>query len=169
MSLALLLSFIAPGFFLLLPHLFRITTIVKTKARLLSQRFAFLGCCPPSHPPYTPVLILLNRSLVRPLVRESKYTIMIRAIVLTCIGIGVPTFGIYATLIKPTHTVVSIVIENTPVNLLFPSLGNATISWQTLLNVRQTPFNFNQRFSAPSEVMVTADLADRLAKRACAA
>ncbi|KAJ6467397.1 hypothetical protein C8R45DRAFT_938736 [Mycena sanguinolenta] len=146
----------APGFFLLLTLLFRITTTVKTKERLLSQRFALLGCCLPSHPPYTPVLILLNRSLVRPLVRgESKYTIMIRAIVLTCIGIGVPAFGIYATLIKPTHAVVStIVIENPPINLLLPSLANATISL-TLVNVRQTPFNYIQRFLAPLEVVVT--------------
>jgi hypothetical protein len=56
---------------LLISLLFRITTVHKTKGKVLTQRLRFLGCCAPSHPPYTVLSIILNRSLARPLVRYS--------------------------------------------------------------------------------------------------
>ncbi|KAF7378257.1 Short-chain dehydrogenase/reductase family protein [Mycena sanguinolenta] len=97
-----LLPSILPLFFLFFSLLFRITTILKNKEKLLVQRLIFLGCCAKLNPPYTVASILLNRSLTRPLVRgESKYIIIARAIVLSSIGVGVPAFGIYATTIKP--------------------------------------------------------------------
>ncbi|KAJ7935057.1 hypothetical protein B0H13DRAFT_1854758 [Mycena leptocephala] len=57
---------------------------------------------------------------------ESRYIIIARAIVLTCIGLGVPAFGLYVTVITPVNTVVStILISNPSVKEDLP--GNATI------------------------------------------
>ncbi|KAJ7323234.1 hypothetical protein DFH08DRAFT_1029526 [Mycena albidolilacea] len=108
---------------LLTSLLFRITTVIKTKERLLTQRLRFLGCCARSNPPYTPLAIILNRSLARPLVRgESRYIVVSRALVLSCVALGVPAFGIYVTVIMPLTSVVSTrTIRNpqwTPVDLL---------------------------------------------------
>ncbi|KAJ7891936.1 hypothetical protein B0H14DRAFT_2687709 [Mycena olivaceomarginata] len=99
---------IAPLILLFLSLLFRIATVIKTKEGILTQRLAFLGCCAESKPPYTVLTILLNRSLARPLVRGvSRYIIFARAFVLSAIGMGVPAFGIYATIIMPLNSVVS--------------------------------------------------------------
>ncbi|KAJ7312578.1 hypothetical protein DFH08DRAFT_896739 [Mycena albidolilacea] len=99
---------IAPLILLFLSLLFRIATVIKTKEGILTQRLAFLGCCAESKPPYTVLTILLNRSLARPLVRgESRYIIFARAFVLSAIGMGVPAFGIYATIIMPLNSAVS--------------------------------------------------------------
>ncbi|KAJ7840167.1 hypothetical protein B0H14DRAFT_3458256 [Mycena olivaceomarginata] len=85
--------------------IFRISTIIKTKEKFFHQRLAFLGCCTPSYPPYTPVSVLLNRSTARPLVRgESKVIIMGRALVITCIGVLIPAFGVYSVVIGPEAT-----------------------------------------------------------------
>ncbi|KAJ7807342.1 hypothetical protein B0H14DRAFT_3881958 [Mycena olivaceomarginata] len=96
--------------------LFRITTVVKTKERLLTQRLRFLGCCTRSRPAYTLLSILLNRSLARPLVRgESRYIVVARALILSCIALGVPAFGIYATVIMPlTSTIFTRTVMNPP-------------------------------------------------------
>ncbi|KAJ7923956.1 hypothetical protein B0H13DRAFT_1864426 [Mycena leptocephala] len=57
---------------------------------------------------------------------ESRYIIIARAIVLTCIGLGVPAFGLYVTVITPVNTVVStILISNPSVKEDLP--GNATL------------------------------------------
>ncbi|KAJ6535380.1 hypothetical protein DFH09DRAFT_1284009 [Mycena vulgaris] len=81
---------------------FRIATIIKSDGGFWSQRFDFLGCCPSLHPPYTPLRILLNRSLARPLVRgESRIIIFGRAVVLALIAVGVPAVGIYTIVIRP--------------------------------------------------------------------
>ncbi|KAJ7807338.1 hypothetical protein B0H14DRAFT_1535555 [Mycena olivaceomarginata] len=94
---------------LLISLLFRIVTVIKTKERFSRQRFRFLGCCTGSNPSYTWLSIILNRSLARPLVRgESMYIIVSRALVLSCVALGVPAFGIYSTVIMPLTTVVSI-------------------------------------------------------------
>ncbi|KAJ6467359.1 hypothetical protein C8R45DRAFT_1171790 [Mycena sanguinolenta] len=61
-----------PVLLLFFSLLFRITTVVKTHGRLVMQRFVFLGRCAPTHPPYSPASILLNRSLARPLVSLFK-------------------------------------------------------------------------------------------------
>ncbi|KAJ7312561.1 hypothetical protein DFH08DRAFT_896715, partial [Mycena albidolilacea] len=99
---------LAPLILLSLSLLFRIATVIKTKEGILMQRLAFLGYCAESKPSYTILTILLNRSLARPLVRgESKYIIFARAFVLSAIGMGVPAFGIYATIIMPLNSVVS--------------------------------------------------------------
>ncbi|KAJ6506819.1 hypothetical protein C8R45DRAFT_1069769 [Mycena sanguinolenta] len=115
--------------------LFRITTILKTEQRIWQQRFVFLGCCKPSNPPFTPVSILLNRSLARPLVRgESKYIIIARAVALSCIGIALPAFGIYVTMVKPVAAGVSttLVVDSNPWAFWSwddYSGGNATLSF----------------------------------------
>ncbi|KAJ7850226.1 hypothetical protein B0H13DRAFT_2284852 [Mycena leptocephala] len=81
---------------------FRIATIRRSSGRFFRQRFAFLGCCTPSKLPYTPMAIILNRSIGRPLVRgESVAIITVRAFVLSCIGLAVPAFGIYAMVVSP--------------------------------------------------------------------
>ncbi|KAJ6467335.1 hypothetical protein C8R45DRAFT_1019815 [Mycena sanguinolenta] len=129
--------------------LFRITTIVKTNEGLLMQRFVFLGHCAPTHPPYTPASILLNRSLARPLVRgESKFIIVARAVVLSCIGIGVPAFGIYVTLIEPTGAKVSTTLIQSP-RFVAALPGNATIAF--------VPDN-SVHYSHPWDASVTAAL-----------
>ncbi|KAJ6467349.1 hypothetical protein C8R45DRAFT_938695 [Mycena sanguinolenta] len=119
---------IPPLFSLLLSFLFGITTIMENKESLLAQRFGFLGCCGWSSPPYTPASILLKRSLVRPLVRgESKFIITVRALVLTCIGIGAPSFGIYVAVIRPSAATISTTIVANPAFDIGPP-GNATVS-----------------------------------------
>jgi hypothetical protein len=113
---------------LLISLVFRLIIVFGTEERVLTQRLRFLGCCARSHPPYTPLSIILNRSLTRPLVRyvvrgsiiiltyffrvlsfrgESRYIVVSRALVLSCIALGVPAFGIYATIIVPVNTLVS--------------------------------------------------------------
>ncbi|KAJ7323225.1 hypothetical protein DFH08DRAFT_1029512 [Mycena albidolilacea] len=93
---------------LLVSLLFRIATVHKTKERFFTQRLRFLGCCARSNPPYTPLSILLNRSLARPLVRgESRYIVVARALILSCIALGVPAFGIYATVTMPLNSMIS--------------------------------------------------------------
>ncbi|KAJ7800891.1 hypothetical protein B0H14DRAFT_3155785 [Mycena olivaceomarginata] len=39
--------------------------------KIRHQQFSFLGCCSAAYPPYTPLSILVNRSLSRPLVRYN--------------------------------------------------------------------------------------------------
>ncbi|KAJ7314947.1 hypothetical protein DFH08DRAFT_424332 [Mycena albidolilacea] len=90
------------GLSLTLSIIFRTATIIRTNGRFYRQRFVFLGACMLSNPPYTPTAILLNRSVARPLVRgESVVIIIARAMILSCIAVGVPIFGIYATIISP--------------------------------------------------------------------
>ncbi|KAJ7084674.1 hypothetical protein C8R44DRAFT_894117 [Mycena epipterygia] len=92
---------------LLLSAAFRTTTILACNEKIANQRFAFLGGCSHAHPSYTALTILLNRSLARPLVRgESRLIILIRAVVLSCIGLGIPVFGIYAVIVRPLEATV---------------------------------------------------------------
>ncbi|KAJ6535223.1 hypothetical protein DFH09DRAFT_1284030, partial [Mycena vulgaris] len=87
---------------LLLCAVFRPATIIRSKERVFSQRFAFLGECRPTHPPYTPLTIILNRSLARPLVRgEFRYIIIARSLILSCVAVGVPAFRIYTVFVMP--------------------------------------------------------------------
>ncbi|KAJ6472527.1 hypothetical protein C8R45DRAFT_936419 [Mycena sanguinolenta] len=146
-----LLPVMAPALFMFVSLLFRITTIVKTKERLLVQRFSFLGSCAPSHPPYTAASILLNRSLARPLVRgESKYIIIVRALVMTLVGIGVPAFGIYTTVIRPGSATISTTSVANPSRVKVDVPGDAFISFRSIGNQDDSdPF-------AAWEVVVTA-------------
>ncbi|KAJ7873840.1 hypothetical protein B0H14DRAFT_2569525 [Mycena olivaceomarginata] len=74
--------------------IFRSTTIMLSNGSFFRQR--------PTNPPYTSTTILLNRSLARPLVRgESVVIITARALILSCVAVGLPTFGIYAMIISP--------------------------------------------------------------------
>ncbi|KAJ7208616.1 hypothetical protein GGX14DRAFT_566832 [Mycena pura] len=78
--------------------------MVKTKEVFYRQHLAFLGCCSQSHPHYTPLSILLNRSIAHPLVRgESKVIVFARAFVISCVAVGVPAFGIYSIVIVPLN------------------------------------------------------------------
>ncbi|KAF7351790.1 Short-chain dehydrogenase/reductase family protein [Mycena sanguinolenta] len=122
-----LLPSIAPLPFLFFSLLSRSMTVLKSKEKLLVQRFVFLGCCAKSNPPYTVASVLLNRSLARPLVRgESKYIIVARAVVLSATGVGVPAFGIYVTMVEPAAATVSTAWIQPPP--LVPDLpGNVTI------------------------------------------
>ncbi|KAF7357203.1 Short-chain dehydrogenase/reductase family protein [Mycena sanguinolenta] len=92
------------GLPLILSMIFRIATIVRSDGRFFRQEFVFLGACSRPNPPYTPAAILLNRSVARPLVRgESVIIIFARALILSCIAVGIPVFGIYAMVINPIH------------------------------------------------------------------
>ncbi|KAJ7453786.1 hypothetical protein FB451DRAFT_1519184 [Mycena latifolia] len=87
---------------LVVSALFRTATICKSKGPFWTQRFKFLGCCMRVHPEYTPLTILLNRSLGRPLVRgESRPIIFVRAVVITCIVLAVPAFAVYTIVVVP--------------------------------------------------------------------
>ncbi|KAJ7830000.1 hypothetical protein B0H14DRAFT_2808326 [Mycena olivaceomarginata] len=84
---------------------FRIATIRASPDRFWRQKFAFLGCCPPANPPYTPWRILLNRSLARPLVRgEFGGIILLRALILSGIVLGFPVFAVYSIIYSPLRT-----------------------------------------------------------------
>ncbi|KAJ7927770.1 hypothetical protein B0H13DRAFT_2265412 [Mycena leptocephala] len=90
---------------LLLSALFRCATIVKSEHSFFRQPFDFLGGCKSVRPRYTPLSILLNRSISRPLVRgESAVIIFTRAVILSCLALGVPAFAIYAILILPAFS-----------------------------------------------------------------
>jgi hypothetical protein len=65
-----LLVFLGPQLgTLVISVVFRCATMVKTTSKMTKQRFTFLGCCAAVYPSYSPLSILLNRSLSRPLVR----------------------------------------------------------------------------------------------------
>ncbi|KAJ7636697.1 hypothetical protein FB45DRAFT_1138512 [Roridomyces roridus] len=89
------------GTSMLLSMIFRTATILQNQERLFHQRFAFLGGCPIPSRPYTPLSILPNRSISRPLVRgESTIVILVRAVVLSRITIGLPIFAVYFVLVS---------------------------------------------------------------------
>ncbi|KAJ6497336.1 hypothetical protein C8R45DRAFT_1211256 [Mycena sanguinolenta] len=95
-------SYIPLGLSLIFSIIFRSATIVRSDGSHLIQPFVFLGACARSSPLYTPTTILLNRSVARPLVRgESVIIILARAVILSCITVGIPLFGIYAVVISP--------------------------------------------------------------------
>ncbi|KAJ7764925.1 hypothetical protein B0H16DRAFT_1687645 [Mycena metata] len=90
---------------LALSAVFRLVTILESSPKLFRQRLAFLGGCMPAYPPYTPTRILLNRSIARPLVRsESRPILFVRAVVIVCIGLGVPLFAFYYVVFLPVQT-----------------------------------------------------------------
>ncbi|KAF8156355.1 hypothetical protein K438DRAFT_1777441 [Mycena galopus ATCC 62051] len=111
-----LLFSIPPLAFLLFSLLFRITTIVKTNERLLIQRKTTIHS--DVHPP---------QPIARKAIGEFS-NLILRAIVVTCIGLGVPAFGIYATIIKPSNTVVSTTLISNP-SFEEDLPGNATITF----------------------------------------
>ncbi|KAJ7258315.1 hypothetical protein C8J57DRAFT_1645492 [Mycena rebaudengoi] len=80
--------------------IFRISTLAK-KCEL-----GFLGGCTAVNPAYTPGAILLNRSLLRPLVRHSIWIILLRALMLSCLGIIFPAFAIYFVFLQPAQSAV---------------------------------------------------------------
>ncbi|KAJ7095045.1 hypothetical protein C8R44DRAFT_989592 [Mycena epipterygia] len=101
-STPLRFAFVPLGLSLSISVTFRVATIIRSNGRFFRQRFTFLGCCTPLKPPYTPMAVILNRSIGRPLVRgESVAIITARAFVLSCIGLAVPAFGIYAMVVSP--------------------------------------------------------------------
>ncbi|KAJ7282467.1 hypothetical protein C8J57DRAFT_1218681 [Mycena rebaudengoi] len=82
--------------------IFRAATIYKSIVPAIDQPFNLFGECPDIHPPYTPVGILLNRSVARPLVRGELPVIMVlRALVLSCLCLGLPAYAIYTTTVRP--------------------------------------------------------------------
>jgi hypothetical protein len=63
---------------------------------------------------------------------ESRYIVVSRALVLSCIALGVPAFGIYATVIMPLNSVVSTRTIRNPLWDGTKRVGrqnNATIMW----------------------------------------
>ncbi|KAJ7740878.1 hypothetical protein B0H14DRAFT_3167863 [Mycena olivaceomarginata] len=82
--------------------IFRIATLRASPDRFWRQKFAFLGCCSPTNPPYTPWSILLNRSLRRPLVRgEFVGIIILRAVILSGIFLVIPVVALYLIIGAP--------------------------------------------------------------------
>ncbi|KAK7014398.1 hypothetical protein R3P38DRAFT_1450584 [Favolaschia claudopus] len=65
----------------------------------------FLGGCTSVSPSYTPAAILLNRSLLRPLMRaEPMWIVLLRAFVLTCLGIILPVYAVYSIILRPANS-----------------------------------------------------------------
>ncbi|KAJ7106004.1 hypothetical protein C8R44DRAFT_987545 [Mycena epipterygia] len=114
---------------LLLSAAFRTATALACNDKLVNQRFAFLGGCARTRPPYTPLAILLNRRLLRPLVRaESSLIIFVRVLVLACIGVGVPSFAIYTIIITPFNGAEAQVYTKSLVNIDETEIpGNTTL------------------------------------------
>ncbi|KAJ7168616.1 hypothetical protein C8R46DRAFT_1033825 [Mycena filopes] len=78
--------------------------IIESGENLLRQRLEFLGGCTVtrSRPAYSASRILLNRSVGRPLVRgESRVILFARAVIISCIALGIPAFGFYSVVFKP--------------------------------------------------------------------
>ncbi|KAJ6543081.1 hypothetical protein B0H19DRAFT_1239217 [Mycena capillaripes] len=107
--------------------LFRMATIKNSSKPILRQQLVFLGGCAPTHPPYTPLRILLNRSIAQPLVRgEARYIMVVRAMILSLIAIGVPAFAIFSIIITPLTTQIYTRDLRFPLTDATPP-GNATI------------------------------------------
>ncbi|KAJ7636237.1 hypothetical protein FB45DRAFT_906183 [Roridomyces roridus] len=89
---------------LVLSFAFRVATMHKSPDPFWHQRFSFFGGCADAYPRYTTARIFLNRSIARPLVRgESKIIIILRAVVISCLALGVPAFTIYSVVIAPVE------------------------------------------------------------------
>ncbi|KAJ7808308.1 hypothetical protein B0H14DRAFT_3762260 [Mycena olivaceomarginata] len=105
--------------------------MMQSTTEITKQRFTLLGYCAAAYPPYNPLSILLNRSLSRPLVRgESRLIILTRAIILSCIALGVPAFAMYAIVIKPANTLIynkNVMYAGSPDPGLDTSTRNVTI------------------------------------------
>ncbi|KAK6977157.1 hypothetical protein R3P38DRAFT_2582177, partial [Favolaschia claudopus] len=85
----------------------RVATIFKSRESLLKQRFDFFGGCTPVHPPYTPLRILIDRAMARPLLRgEATYIILFRAILIFLISLAVPAFAVYFIIIGPSKALI---------------------------------------------------------------
>ncbi|KAJ6535388.1 hypothetical protein DFH09DRAFT_1404504 [Mycena vulgaris] len=127
---------------LVLSIFFRIATVVKSDSGFWSQRFDFLECCPSLHPPYTPLRILLNRAIARPLVRgESRVIIFGRAVILAFIVVGVPAVGIYTIGIRPLEA--QVYERRSSIGELSPDSyeGNVTIYLTSLKESYSPPIN----------------------------
>ncbi|KAJ6497353.1 hypothetical protein C8R45DRAFT_926082 [Mycena sanguinolenta] len=151
---------------------FRTATIARSRGRFFRQRFTFLGACTHVSPAYTPTAILLNRSVARPLVRgESIIIIVARALILTCLALGVPIFGIYAVVISPirasvyTRSVATFAagdLYSPSGNIMFlmglfgvngaiPTLEDFSVDQVTILNIN-TPTNCSVTSETPQVV-----------------
>ncbi|KAJ7617767.1 hypothetical protein FB45DRAFT_214519 [Roridomyces roridus] len=87
----------------------RVATMIKSPTKFYRQPFALLGGCHKTSPEYTPMRMLLNRSLARPLVSgESRFIVFGRVIILCCITLLVPAAGVYYVVFLPLHTQVYI-------------------------------------------------------------
>ncbi|KAF7350841.1 Short-chain dehydrogenase/reductase family protein [Mycena sanguinolenta] len=140
-------SWIPLGLSLVFSIIFRMATILRYDG----SHFVFLGACTRSNPPYTPTAILLNRSVSRPLVRgESGIIILARALILSCLAVGVPIFGIYAIVINPIHaSVYTRSVVTSPTSEDLDSLpGNVTFfmgigTWNESVAFHQPPDDFS--------------------------
>ncbi|KAJ7636703.1 hypothetical protein FB45DRAFT_907125 [Roridomyces roridus] len=116
--------FILLAISMFLSVIFRTATMIRAKDRFFRQRFAFLGGCPTLGRPYTPVSIILNRSVDRPLVRgESTIIIMLRAVILSCVAVGLPIVAVYFIFLTPMRSQVytrNIALKES-LNVGFPS------------------------------------------------
>ncbi|KAJ7681943.1 hypothetical protein DFH06DRAFT_1387931 [Mycena polygramma] len=87
---------------LIVAAVFRMATIRASPERFWRQKFAFLGGCSSTNPPYTAWRILMNRSLGRPLVRgEFRGIIIVRALILSGVMIILPIFAVYSIIWIP--------------------------------------------------------------------
>ncbi|KAF7327321.1 Short-chain dehydrogenase/reductase family protein [Mycena kentingensis (nom. inval.)] len=83
--------------------IFRVASLVHWR------ELGLLGGCHAVHPPYNKMGILLNRSIMRPLVRgEPLWIIILRALVITAVGIGIPAFAIYNIVVLPSQTDITV-------------------------------------------------------------
>ncbi|KAJ7651405.1 hypothetical protein FB45DRAFT_890448, partial [Roridomyces roridus] len=98
---------IAISMLLAISAVFRTAGMCKSKVPWWRQRYSLLEGCPPVYPRYTPLAVLLGRSVARPLVRgESFLIIVVRALILACVMLGLPAIAVYYVVIVPKQTVI---------------------------------------------------------------
>ncbi|KAJ7723125.1 hypothetical protein B0H14DRAFT_3170094 [Mycena olivaceomarginata] len=133
---------------LIISIIFCVATLLKSPTTVFRQKIAFLGRCKQVTPLYTPLSILLNRSIARPLRAGSNIIIVAGAFagafILSCIVLGVPTFGFYAIVLMPLRAQIyirdvtnleNIEVEYAPGNVTFCLkpfvLGNGDVDYST--------------------------------------
>ncbi|KAF7308107.1 Short-chain dehydrogenase/reductase family protein [Mycena kentingensis (nom. inval.)] len=136
-------------FTLSLAVFFRLATIFSAIRHREMARLGFLGSCEKVYPPYTPKTILLNRSVTRPLVRgEAVWIIVLRALVISILGVALPAFGIYSIFIHPYQAEIFIrpvadatYVNNEPWNIFDGDSSFIITGLGANLNTTHTTFN----------------------------
>ncbi|KAJ7810158.1 hypothetical protein B0H14DRAFT_2607554 [Mycena olivaceomarginata] len=137
---------------LIISIIFCVATLLKSPTTVFRQKIAFLGRCKQVTPLYTPLSILLNRSIARATKicdRAGSNIIIVAgafagAFILSCIVLGVPTFGFYAIVLMPLRAQIyirdvtnleNIEVEYAPGNVTFCLkpfvLGNGDVDYST--------------------------------------
>ncbi|KAJ7065872.1 hypothetical protein C8F01DRAFT_1229052 [Mycena amicta] len=147
--------------------IFRTTTLTR------NQGSGFLGGCRPVFPPYNVKSILLNRSIMRPLVRgESIFVIMFRAFIISCLAIIVPAFAAYSIILQPATAQVylkTLIKDEVPAQFVLLE-QSSTPSANGHLAFAVAPLNLQSQFvSVVESVMVMVNATSGGRNTACSA